>query len=111
MILGGTPQSFWLVSRNDSILASLTAKFLNSGQTSSRDALRSLAALIKPPLFVISSRIAGKVVQIRCASEGGGAMPPENPPGAGALKPPPPGDGGALKPPPEGPMVMRVGPE
>ncbi len=46
MIFGGTPQSFWLVSRNVTILASLAANALNSGQTSSRDALRSLAALI-----------------------------------------------------------------
>ena len=47
MASGGTPQAFWLVSRNFTILPSDATNLLNSGQTSSRVALRSLAALMR----------------------------------------------------------------
>ena len=72
-------------------MPSLAAKVLNSGHTSSRDALRSLAALITAALFSTSSRIAGKVEQTRWASEGRDhrAAGPPNPPPAGPQKPPP----------------------
>src|SRR5438046_8118047 len=102
MLFGGTPQSFWLVSRKATILASLMAKALNIGHTSSRDALRALAALITAALFSTSSRSAGKVMQTFWASEGAGAAGgPPNPPPRGEAKPPPP----------EGPTVMEVGAE
>src|SRR6478752_7931087 len=102
MTLGGTPQVRWLVSRKAIILASLPAKILNSGQTSSRAAFRSLAALITLALFSTSSRSAGKLMQIRWASGTGppGAPPPNPPPGGAAEKPPP--DGAGEKPPPGG---------
>src|SRR5690242_21915767 len=108
MRFGGTPQSFWLVSRKEIILASLRAKLLNIGHTSSRDALRALAALIPAALFSTSSRSAGKVMQTFSASEGAGAGPlnPPRPPGGAKLPPP-----GGPKPPLEGPTVMEVGAE
>src|SRR3954471_16138817 len=109
MIWGGTPQSFMLVSRKLIILASLTAKVLKIGHTSSRDALRALAALITAAPFSTSSRSAGKFMQTFWASEGPGAAAggPNPPPPCGA-KPPPPG---GPKPPLEGPTVMAVGAE
>src|SRR4249920_140141 len=107
MILGGTPQSFWLVSRKVTILASLRAKLLNIGHTSSRDALRALAALIPAAPFSTSSRSAGKVMQTFCASEGAGGGPLNPPPPGGAKLPPL----GGPKPPPDGPTVMEVGAE
>src|SRR6185369_7596272 len=107
MTLGGTPQSFWLVSRKLTILASLRAKLLKIGHTSSRDALRALAALIVAAPFSTSSRSAGKVRQTFCASEGCGAGPLNPPPPPGGAKLPPPG--GPKPPPPEGPTVMEVG--
>ena len=102
MIFGGTPQSFWLVSRNATILPSLAAKVLNSGHTSSRDALRSLAALITAAPFSTSSRIAGKVhadpaglrkaqgrTGARSAAKSAARGAAEKPPLAGAAEKPP----------------------
>src|SRR5205814_4938559 len=109
MTLGGTPQSFWLVSRKVTILPSLTAKLLKIGHTSSRDALRALAALITAAPFSTSSRSAGKVIQTFWASEGAGAGPINPPPPPGGAKLPPPG--GPKPPPPDGPTVMAVGAE
>src|SRR5204863_6642848 len=59
----GTPHCCWWSTRNLTILPSTAAKRWNSGQTSSRVALRSPACWITPAAFSASARSGGKASQ------------------------------------------------